>query len=41
MPIIYPTKRRAILAIEQASPRHIPLETAFGFWEQRLLTGAR
>jgi hypothetical protein len=41
MPIIYATKRRAILAIEQASPRHRPLETAFGFWEKGLLTGAR
>jgi hypothetical protein len=37
IPIVYAYGRRAILAIEQTSPRHKPLETAFGFWEQTSL----
>jgi hypothetical protein len=41
MPIVYASKRRAILAIEQTSLRHKPLETAFGFWEQTSLAHAK
>ena len=41
IPIFYATKRRAVLAIEQASPRHKPFETAFGFWEQTSLVGPK
>lgn len=41
IPIVYASGRRAILAIEQTSLRHKPLETAFGFWEQTSLAGAK
>jgi hypothetical protein len=41
IPIVYKTKRRAILAIEQASPQHKPFETAFGFWERTSHAGAK
>jgi hypothetical protein len=41
LPIVYASRRRAILAIEQTSLRHKPLETAFGFWEQTSLAHAK
>jgi hypothetical protein len=41
IPIVYASGRRAILAIEQASLRHKPLETAFGFFEQTSLAHAK
>jgi hypothetical protein len=41
MPIVYASRRRAILAIEQMSLRHKPLETAFGSWEQTSLAHAK
>ena len=41
VPIVYNSKHRAIMAIEQVSPRHKLLETAFGFWEQTALMSAQ